>query len=61
MRGRAIHAAVAALICAIAVGCGADNSASQSSNSTLTAKQYAELERIYLEMVPVDRLVDSYS
>jgi hypothetical protein len=59
MRGRAIHAAAAALICAIAVGCGSDDSASQSSNSTLTPKQYTELERMYLVMAPADGLADN--
>lgn len=59
MRGGVVHGTVAALICAAAVGCGSDDSASQSSNTTLTARQYAELERLYRAQVPLDRMVGS--
>jgi hypothetical protein len=60
MRGRAFHAAgVVALICLFAVGCGSDDPGDQSSGTSLTAHQYAELERLYRAQVPLDRLVGS--
>lgn len=64
MRGREILAAVAVTTCALAIGCGSDGTdepspGSPSPNSTLTAKQYAELERMYLAMLPLDSLADN--
>lgn len=59
MRARAIHAAaVAMLVCAVAIGCGSDEPASKSSG-TLTPTQYAEIERMYRAMVPLDGLADN--
>lgn len=55
MRGRGGSiAAVGAVLCALVAGCGSDE-----SSGTLTAKQFDELERLYLAMIPLEDLADN--
>lgn len=54
--------AIVVSACAFAIGCGsdgADEPSSASPGGTLTARQYAELERMYSAMVPLDKLADN--